>query len=163
MRFQSTKPYRLRPASVSLVRNGLKFQSTKPYRLRHLQQNGRTISQYFNPRSRIGFDRYRLGQGTQKNYFNPRSRIGFDKFVGIYKTINFNFNPRSRIGFDDIPVGSLNPNLPFQSTKPYRLRPIIPIASLKSPRFQSTKPYRLRPAPLCSFSRFRTISIHEAV
>ena len=98
--FQSTKPQRLRLLSGIICLIPFQFQSTKPQRLR----------------------RYRLGQGTQKNYFNPRSRKGFDinwqSMLPSYT--QFQSTKPQRLRQSVYTLDSLSEV--FQSTKPQRLR-----------------------------------------
>ena len=121
--FQSTFPRGERQRfTVAKLKAG-KFQSTFP-RGERRRTHSITTHWYcnFNPRSRVGNDKWVLGQYTMPDDFNPRSRVGndvnkqglcnyyaifqstFPRGERLFKSIRsptfLNFNPRSRVGND---------------------------------------------------------------
>ena len=55
----------------------------------------------FNPRSRVGSDRFRNSESADQICFNPRSRVGSDSSSRGNMAILGRFNPRSRVGSDE--------------------------------------------------------------
>ena len=100
-KFQSTKPYRLRPRTTILPFQIRQFQSTKPYRLRlfaHIKQRSVDRFQSTKPyrlRPDVRFARLAAWefQSTKPYRLRPCSPIAICSSTK-------NFNPRSRIGFD---------------------------------------------------------------
>ena len=54
----------------------------------------------FNPRTRMGCDRFWSTKITRAEDFNPRTRMGCDKIFYGRKTLRYHFNPRTRMGCD---------------------------------------------------------------
>ena len=80
------------------------FQSTLPRRERLSAVLHRRVSINFNPRSRVGSDRFSPRRAAPYYNFNPRSRVGSDILVGRFAALYNYFNPRSRVGSDGTTV-----------------------------------------------------------
>ena len=118
----------------------------------------------------------------RRSHFNPRARVGRDKWYEIPTKSMPYFNPRARVGRDlraNSPTSSMTL---FQSTRPRGARLAIHVvmrcgfgisihapawgATIRTPypssfvRFQSTRPRGARRPCKSGLSRFHVISIH---
>ena len=55
------------------------FQSTHPRGVRHWLQRCQTYQGSFNPRTRVGCDRFFILERSRVSCFNPRTRVGCDE------------------------------------------------------------------------------------
>ena len=58
------------------------------------------ISDYFNPRTRVGCDDCMYALAHEGRNFNPRTRVGCDLALPLLQPRRRNFNPRTRVGCD---------------------------------------------------------------
>ena len=169
MRFQSTKPQRLRHTSKGFVDGIKQFQSTKPQRLR--------LIALVRALERIEISIHEAAKASTEEFatitarlinFNPRSRKGFDGLQGrVAAGEEISIHEAAKASTGD--TGATGPQGAFQSTKPQRLRPgyfsfclihhdfnprsrkgfDVPLLfiSVSISAFQSTKPQRLRQEP----------------
>src|ERR1700677_1843139 len=73
----------------------------------------------FDPRSRMGSDKWPMRQMPRRTCFDPRSRMGSDPGQTTKYASSRRFDPRSRMG-SDMPVGRLqNFGMGFRSTLPH--------------------------------------------
>ena len=96
-------------------------------------------------------------------YFNPRTREGCDQKNLKSKYSDIYFNPRTREGCDFILISSLALEEIFQSTHPWRVRPIVPLSTSLCFLFQSTHPWRVRLTIFVEPFLLVCISIHAPV
>ena len=123
MRFQSTKPQRLRHTSKGFVDGIKQFQSTKPQRLR--------LIALVRALERIEISIHEAAKASTEEFatitarlinFNPRSRKGFDGLQGrVAAGEEISIHEAAKASTGD--TGATGPQGAFQSTKPQRLRP----------------------------------------
>ena len=146
LKFQSTLPYRERPATHHIHTQTLVlFQSTLPYRERHLHFSSQLANDDFNPRSLTGSD-YLLCS-IQPIHQRFQSTLPYrERLFGARVKCKCpdNFNPRSLTGSDSLPLHTIRMLSTFQSTLPYRERHSILFNVGCVKIFQSTLPYRER-------------------
>ena len=121
-RFQSTHPHGVRLHFNNAIFNQYGFQSTHPHGVRPSKGTIGSITDSFNPRTRMGCDkpfvifplfsfgfnpRTRMGcdplndsTSEQSECFNPRTRMGCDTGRSRSIAVGFGFNPRTRMGCD---------------------------------------------------------------
>ncbi len=87
--------------------------------------------------------RWRSWQSVQS--FNPRARVGRDKFDDLIYPVVPSFNPRARVGRDYPSMPKLIGRVKFQSTRPRGARQALNQSYSRSHRFQSTRPRGARP------------------
>ena len=120
------------------------FQSTHPCGVRLYKNAHRITFRSFNPRTRVGCDRYNLDFIYCFMCFNPRTRVGCDFKHESNEFVNKRFNPRTRVGCD-YHLTLLRHWLPFQSTHPCGVRrewqviPTLWVVSIHAPVWGATQ------------------------
>ncbi len=120
------------------------FQFMLPRRERREARYLKSLTIYFNPRSRVGSDIFSWCTSIISQHFNPRSRVGSDggwqrKMSGIV-WFQSTLPRRERLDWQSkMPIG-----WEFQSTLPRRERLSVRRIMLSTREFQSTLPRRER-------------------
>ena len=76
--FQSTHPRGVRHMVIIGARPSMGFQSTHPRGVRPIRHHPFHAVSCFNPRTRVGCDRYEDTESEVIECFNPRTRVGCD-------------------------------------------------------------------------------------
>ena len=128
------------------------FQSTHPrgVRLSVVLWRG-IIRRCFNPRTRVGCDRFSFSVSSIPERFqstHPRGvRLTLSETLGVELG---GFNPRTRVGCDNWPACPHSRSTRFQSTHPRGVRRPWTGSMTSSTRFQSTHPRGVRRGGCCS-------------
>ena len=137
-RFQSTHPRGVRPPLMVVIPWPGVFQSTHPR----------------------GVRRRHAGRGGELPCFNPRTRVGCDKFHRSRQHRDAGFNPRTRVGCDQCAAGGPARRNEFQSTHPRGVRRLFrcqsgedQVVSIHAPAWGATRASR-------SVRRQGPVSIH---
>ena len=114
----------------------------------------------FNPRTRVGCDRWKIDMVTRIEDFNPRTRVGCDWILSEIILAIDHFNPRTRVGCDHLNFCSCHPRCNFNPrTRVGCDTCAIPHSQISRP-FQSTHPGGVRQPGPCLYGRKSSISIH---
>ena len=87
------------PLSISSMRFRV-FQPTRPHGARPFDDAYNELALSFNPRARMGRDRYNNTCSESRTSFNPRARMGRDNSDDRKFVREMSFNPRARMGRD---------------------------------------------------------------
>jgi len=162
--FQSTRPRGARPDTLPAVRGkgGVSIHAPA-WGATRFGRNPRRAGKGFNPRARVGRDRFCNWSRIYWHCFNPRARVGRDtnKTNAIYSPVQVSihapawgatdrrdvpagfghgFNPRARVGRDVTSSAIPLVLVRFQSTRPRGARLDTIRFWINDIRFQSTRP-----------------------
>ena len=120
--FQSTHPRGVRRISRTPQHGLMVFQSTHPRGVRLALLFGFQRVRSFNPRTRVGCDKYSERIQAEDRCFNPRTRVGCDAKCWPDIETPHGFNPRTRVGCDGYDCENNFVCDLFQSTHPRGVR-----------------------------------------